>query len=161
MDRSLFSEFRGFIRLISLNFKHYFFALWGIRLRLDPDYPMEWRFLPGLMSDSVLEYRMYALFAPWTVFLALVLPVAWSVAIGLAWAVLAWKRAGFYSSALNFWRQAYRESPNKGRVRIRLAEEIAYEIERLDKAGEDWTSDRIQSLIIEGANLQEIITKGK
>lgn len=161
MGNSFSDYIRGFAFLAWLNLKHYVLALWGIRLRLDPDYPMEWRVFPGLMSDSVLEYRLYGLFAPWCVFLALALPSLPAGMLAGFWAVLAWKRAGFYSSALAFWRQAYRESPNKNRVRIRLAEEIAFEIERLDKAGEDWISDRIQSLVVEGTNLQELITKGK
>ena len=161
MDSRYSIRLRALVRFISLNLKHYRLALFGIGLQLDPDYPLEWELAPGLMSDSVLEYRLYGLFAPWCAFLALLLPAGWLAAAGTFWAVLAWNRAAFYSSALAFWRQAYRESPNKNRVRIRLAEEIAYEIERLDKAGEDWTSDRIQSLVIEGTNLQELIMKGK
>lgn len=161
MDDNLGLWLSDLKRFISFNLKHYPWALFGIGLKLDPDYPMVTNLAHGLMSDSVLEYRLYGLFAPWCAFLALALSKPWFIFLGAFWTVLAWKRTAFYASPLAFWRQAYLESPNKQRVRIRLAEELSHEIERLDKAGENWTGDRIQNLIIEAVNLQELITKGK
>lgn len=161
MVTNLRTQFFGFTRLIWLNLHHYWLAAWGFGLRLDPDYPLEGRFRPDLLSDSVMEYRTYSLFAPWCAFLALVLPLSILFPIAAWWAIYAWKRAGFYKTALAFWRQAYQESPKKLRVQIRYAEEIALQIERLDKAGHDWISPEIQHLVNEGLSLQEVITKGK
>lgn len=129
-------QLRGFARLLWHNLKHYSLAIWGIRLRLDPDYPIEARFRGELVTDSVLEYRAYGLFAPWSIVLALVLPPAVLPLLGFTWAFLATMRAGFYASGFRFWRRAYQESPAKMRVRTRYVEALIYEIERRMKAGE-------------------------
>lgn len=159
MDSRTVVRFRGLIRLISLNLKHYRWALFGIGLELDPDYPIVWDALPNLLSDSVLEYRLYGLFAPWCAFLALILPNPPVLFLAVFWAFLAWQRSGYYRSALAFWRQAYAECPDKFRVMVRLAEELSRELERLDKAGEPWGGEKIQGLLDEAIVLQELIVK--
>lgn len=153
---------RGFALLLWLNLKHYLAGpLLGFRLKLDPDYPNEPRFRGDLIVDSVFEYRLYCLFAPWCIFLALVLPL-WTLPIiaGL-WTGLTWNRTFYYSTPFRFWTRAYQESPTKHRNRIRYAEQIALEIERKDKAGARWDSPEMQELITTGMNLQEQIIKGE
>ena len=144
---------RGLARLAWINLKHYAFALWGAG-RLDPDYPIETRFLGHLVIDAVLEYRAYALFAPWALFLAAAGPIPALELIAAYWAVLAWHRAYFFTSAFRFWRQAYAESPSKMRTRTRYAEELIREIERRMKAGTEYQelieiAMKIQNEIIE------------
>jgi len=144
---------RGLTRLAWVNLKHYTLALWGSN-RLDPDYPTETRFLGHLVVDTVLEYRAYPLFAPWLIFLAAAVPMQPLMLLGGWWAVCAWKRACFFSSAFRFWRQAYAESPSKMRTRTRYAEELIREIERRMKAGAEHqelieTAMKIQNGIIE------------
>lgn len=161
MDFLVWDYIWGLALLLWLNLKHYALAVWGIRLRLDPDYPNETRFRGDLIVDSVLEYRIYGLFAPWCIFLALVLP--WGVLAALAgfWVVSTWKRTYFYSSPFRFWTQAYREAPTKHRNRIRYAEEIGLEIERKDKAGVPWNDPEMQELIRTGMDIQERIISRK
>ena len=160
MDIVLIDYFHGLGFLAWLNIKHYSRALFGVGLRLDPDYPAEARFHGDLIVDAVLEYRGYALFAPWCVFLAAVLPWQAVVVIGALWAVLAWKRAFYYSSPFEFWTRAYNEAPNKHRNRIRYFEELTNEIQRLDKTQIPWSSPEIQRLVQRSREIQELIVRG-
>lgn len=127
---------------MSANLKHYSLAAFGLRLRLDPDYPMETRFFPSHITDSVLEYRTYFLIAPWCAVLAWglsYLPPGVIVGLGAFWTLKSWQRAAFYKSSLAFWEQAYRESPRKDRVRTRYAEQLMQRIEAdMKKNRNDW-----------------------
>jgi hypothetical protein len=162
MDSSTRGVCGGFILLIWLNLKHYLSGpFFGVRLRLDPDYPNEPRFRGNLIVDSVFEYRLYGLFVPWCAFLALVLPNYLLCAFTIAWTILTWKRTFYYTTPFRFWTRAYAESPSKHRNRIRYAEEISREIERKEKAGVRWDSPEIQELITTGFKLQEMIIKGE
>lgn len=152
---------RGVAFLAFMNLKHYALALFGFGLRLDPDYPPESRFLGQLVVDSVLEYRGYALLVPWALFLALAIHPMILGFVAALWTVQAWKRAYFYSSPYQFWKQAFKESPAKIRVRTRYVEEIMLEIERRLKAGINYGDDRIQSLAAEGWKIQNMICERK
>lgn len=151
----------GFALLLWLNFKHYLWALWGVRLRLDPDYPCETRFRGDLVVDSVLEYRGYGLFVPWCAFLAIVMPVPLLLWFSLFWTTQAFLRADFYSTPFKFWTRAYNEAPGKHRNRIRYFEEISLEIERRLKAGADWESPEMQELNQAGRRVQDCIVERK
>lgn len=161
MELSLSGWIRGFTFLLWLNAKHYFFALWGLRLRLDPDYPAEARFRGDLIVDSVLEYRGYGLFVLWCPFLALICPKLPLLALALLWASLAFRRSRYYSSPIQFWTRAYNEAPLKHRNRIRYFEEISREIERQMKAGAAWDSPQLQALIETGNKIQNVIIERK
>jgi hypothetical protein len=161
MGSGFFDVVRGFTLLFWLNLKHYSLALFGIRLRLDPDYPAEARFRGDLIVDSVLEYRGYGLFAPWSVFLALAVRPAVLWVVIATWSILAWRRTWFYSTPFRFWTRAYQESPNKHRNRIRYGEEIALEIQRKDMAGVPFDSPEMQELIKAGMALQNCIVERK
>jgi hypothetical protein len=160
MESDFLRKLQGFKHLAILNARHYALAAWGIGLRLDPDYPDEARFKGELIVDSVLEYRGYGLFVPWAAVLARIvgrydLRAVWILAA--AWAVLAWKRAFFYSSPFRFWTRAYLEAPGKARNQTRYAEECIREMERRLKAGADFQSEEIQELLAAARNVQNII----
>lgn len=150
----------GFLALVSANLKHYSLAAFGFRLRLDPDYPIEFRFFPHLITDAVLEYRTYVLIVPWCIVLAWGcshLPPFVLTALGLFWTVKSWQRAGCYKSGLAFWSQAYKESPRKDRVRTRYAEQLMMSIERdIKKNQNDWAT---QLKIIEAERVIEEICR--
>lgn len=160
MDSRIRAYLSGFALLAWINLKHYLLAIWGIRLRLDPDYPNETRFRGDLIVDSVLEYRFYGLFVPWCIVLALVLPYGLTGILAGLWASQTWKRTYFYSTPFRFWTRAYQEAPTKHRNQIRYAEEIGREIERKDKAGIPWDDPEMQQLITTGMSLQEKIVRG-
>ena len=119
------------------NVSHYSRAVFGFRLRLDPDTRDVTRFFPSILKDSVLEYRTYggmilpALGFAWgfTRWPALGLPVF------LFWIIRSIHRATFYQSPFAFWEQAWQESPQKLRVNLRYFEELSREIERRMKQG--------------------------
>lgn len=158
------SDFRGFCRgfsvLLWLNLKHYALAIWGFRLRLDPDYPGESRFRGDLIVDAVLEYRGYGLFVPWCIFLAGLVPNYVCLALIVCWAFMTAERARYYKTALAFYTRAYQESPGKMRNKTRYAEELIREIERKSKAGLAWESPEMQVLIAEGFRIQNLIVYG-
>jgi hypothetical protein len=141
--------------------KHYALAVWGIGLRLDPDYPAEQRFRGDLIVDAVLEYRGYGLFAPWCTFIAVAMPRVALPFIAALWAVLAFRRASFYASPFEFWTQAYNEAPTKSRNQTRYVEQLMLEIERQLKAGKDYDSPEIQAMTSKAMEIQELIVKGK
>lgn len=151
----------GAALLVWLNFKHYLWALWGLRLRLDPDYPCETRFRGDLVVDSVLEYRGYGLFALWCPFLAIALPNPLLLCLTLFWTVQAFWRSEFYSSPFQFWTRAYNEAPTKHRNRIRYFEELSLEIERRMKAGADWNSPEMQELNLAARAVQDCVVERK
>ena len=148
---------RGLFLLFWLNLRHYALAIWGLRLRLDPDYPGETRFRGDLVVDAVLEYRGYGLLAPWSVFLAgLAYPPSLEL-IAALWAVSAWRRAYFYSTPYRFWTQAYDEAPGKSRNQTRYAEELMLEIERKMKAGMAYDHPEMQFLVGRSIEIQNLI----
>lgn len=139
------------LRFLRFNVQHYALALWGLRLRLDPDYPLLTGFFPSLISEPVLEYRTYGPLAGFALFLAAVLPPEILTALILAWACLSWDRAKFFRSDLAFWRQVYKENGlSHTRGHGRLIETLSREIERRMKAGEAW-----EELAQEGLTIQD------
>lgn len=118
-----------------------------------------------LVTDPVLEYRLYCLFVPWAAFLGTFLAADDLRAVWILagfWGFLAWKRAYFYSSPFRFWQRAYLESPNKVRPQTRYAEEIMLEIERrIKQPGASFQDSDIQDLLADGRRLQGIITRGE
>jgi len=145
---------RGLALLVWLNLKHYCWAIWGLNLRLDPDYPAEARYRGELIVDSVLEYRLYGLFALWCPILALLLPWYLDLTLVVWWTVQSHWRAAFYRTAFAFWRRAFLESPGKVRSMIHYAEELMREIERRYKANDDQTA---AEMIAECRQLQDEI----
>ena len=146
-----------FVFLVAVNVHHYSVAIWGFRLRLDPDYPKITRFLGNMITDTVLEYRSYALVGAWAIGL---MPYADSAAFWVLvalWGALSFHRARLYRSSFEFWGQAWKESPRKARVMVRYAEEIMGEIERRMKAGASFDDVRELSLLAE--RLVDDITK--
>jgi len=126
------------IRFAVSNLDHYALALLGIRLHLDPDYPIVKHFFPSVLADSVFEYRTYGLTTLWAIGLAWSIQTPWIyVLIGL-WALQSFRRAFYYRSNFLFWTQAYRESPKKTRVKTRYMEQLILEMERRTKKGQDW-----------------------
>lgn len=148
---------RGLLVLLWLNLRHYSLALWGCRLRLDPDYPGETRFRGDLIVDAVLEYRGYGLMAPWAVFLVLILPSDLLPFLIALWGFQAWQRAFFYSSPYRFWTRAYSEAPGKSRNQTRYAEELMLELERRLKAGADFHGLECQELVKRSIEMQDLI----
>lgn len=157
MVRPVYGVARGLAVLFWLNLRHYSLALWGVRLRLDPDYPGELRFRPDLIVDAVLEYRGYGLLVPVAVFLARLFPIAVCGFLVGSWAVLAWRRAYYYSSPYRFWTRAYEEAPGKPRNQTRYAEELMREIERRMKAGQPYGSPECQFLIKKAMEMEDLI----
>ena len=155
----LYAAVSGFLVLLAYNLNHYSVALLGFRLRLDPDYPLEFRFFPRYIADSILEYRTYILLIPWSAFLVCYWqldPVAVCL-IAIIWYIASVRRAMHYRSAFAFWKQAYKESPNKSRCQTRYAEELMKEIERRFKAGERW--EDLSELIREAELVQHRIVR--
>jgi hypothetical protein len=148
---------------VYINVRHYSLALWGFRLRIDPDYPIVTRFFPYYIIDTVLEYRSYPLVLLWAVFLSVACrswgEPAWLLLWGLIgfWISTSRRRSFYYSSAIEFWRQAWRESPDKPRVVTHFAENVLMEIEREMKAGK--TMSDVQPLIDLGTRLVEDVTR--
>jgi hypothetical protein len=147
-----------FLFFVYINARHYGKALWGFRLRIDPDYPKVTRFFPTFITDTVLEYRSYAFLALWGAVLS---PFADSFGLWLliaTWAVQSFFRAEAYESPLNFWGTAWAENPRKSRVVMRYAENVLMEIERQMKAGK--TMEECQGLIDLGMQLvDDVATK--
>lgn len=142
-------------RFFRYNLQHYSLALWGLRLRLDPDYPHVTRFLPSQISEPVLEYRTYPLMGLWAFALAAALPANMLTALVLLWACISWDRSKFYRSELAFWRQVYKENGvSHQRGHGRLMEAITREIERRMKAGESW-----EELTVEGFRIQDDVLR--
>lgn len=136
---------------VYINGRHYALALWGLRLRLDPDYPKVLRFFPEYITDTVFEYRSYALVALWGAVLMWTAGTPWLWLLVAVWALQSFHRARYYRSPLEFWGQAWRENPAKGRVITRYAENVLMEIERQMKAGA--TMEELQGLIDLGTQL--------
>jgi len=126
---------RDVFRFLLYNWQHYSLALWGLRLRIDPDYPLVTKFFPGLIADSVLEYRTYGGIALWAMLLAFFLPLPLGTALVVLWAVQSWDRSKHFQSNLTFWREASRENPFPHRAHARYVEQLIREAERLEKAG--------------------------
>ena len=121
------------------------------------------RFFPRYIIDTVLEYRSYALVFLWAVLAGWVAGrpgeffrwwLLWFL-VGY-WAVVSRRRSRYYSSALSFWGQAWRECPDKPRVLTHYAENVLLEIERECKAGKSW--DELQPLIELGLKLENDVT---
>jgi len=148
---------RDALRFLLYNLQHYSFALWGLRLRLDPPYPMVMKFFPELITDSVFEYRTYGLHAFWAVLLAWLLPLPVAFAFVLFWLGQSCDRTKFYRSNFLFWKQAMKENgPDHQRTAGRYMEHIIRELERRMKAREEW-----QGLSEEAFRLQdEVIRRG-
>lgn len=142
---------RDTFRFFYFNLRHYLPVLLGFRLRLDPDYPVVLHFLPKLISDSVFEWRAYGLFALWAFFVAWVIPLSWGWWLVALWAILAFRRARYFQSALLYWQRAFAECPGKARVRTHYAEELMKEIERRMKGGQNW--DECRNLIEEAERI--------
>jgi len=126
---------KDLFRFLRYNWNHYSLALWGLRLRFDPDYPLLTKFFPGLISEPVLEYRSYGLLALWGVLLAAILPLPLLTALVLLWAAQSFYRSQYLQSSLKFWRQVSRESGFPHRGHARYVEQLIREAERLEKAG--------------------------
>lgn len=147
------------VRFLWYNLRHYALALWGLRLRFDPNYPMVTRFFSPTISDSVFEYRTYALHALWAVVLVRFLPVWILWPLILVWALESFHRSGYLKSNLDFWRQVARESP-KMRGQTRYMEQLLRWAEDQIKRGESW--DRIQPVLDEASRqMDQICESGK
>ncbi len=123
------------LAFLAANLKHYAFAAWGARLRLDPDYPPVARFFPRHIADTVFEYRSYPFMLPWAAVLACVLPIRVLAPLVGWWAAQSWIRAAYYKSQLAFWERAAIESPRKMRVRLHHIEELLRDLEAKYKTG--------------------------
>jgi hypothetical protein len=143
--------------LVWVNARHYSHAILGFGLRLDPDFPKITRFLGKLITDSVLEYRSYALVGAWAVLVGGLADYAAFWFVVALWGSIAFHRARLYRSSFEFWGQAWKESPRKARVMVRYAEEVMGEIERRMKAGASFDDVRPLSLLAE--RLVDDITK--
>lgn len=109
------------------------------------------RFFPSILSDAVFEYRSYGLVFLWAIVIGglRVRLLAWLL-IGF-WISASFHRARFYRSGFEFWRQAYKECPDKPRVLTNYVEAVLQEIERELKAGK--TTAEIEGLIDLGTAL--------
>ncbi len=116
---------------LTWNIRHYRLALFGVRLRLDPDYPSVKHFFPSLLTDTVLEWRIYGFLTLWAVFTAWLFPTWLLVVFVILLAVASLRRLRFYSSSFAFWKRAAIESPNKFRVLLRYGQELQIEERRL------------------------------
>lgn len=134
--RAWWGLFRSFV-------SHYKWALWGIGQALDPDCPQTKVTASG---DSVFEWRTYGLLPLWAILTAWGLPAAVIWSLALLWAFLAFRRARFYRSVIEFWRQAYWESPFKVRTVHFYAMELMGEAERKMKAGEPYEADQAEAM---------------
>ena len=126
--------FGDFLQFLAFNLRHYNLALWGLRQQLEPDYPVVERFFPSLIRDSVYEWRSYGAMILWAAFIASLPGIVPYLLIGL-WVKWSWERAGYFRSNFIFWRQAYRECPDKKRVQIQYFQWIIRETEQRMKAG--------------------------
>jgi hypothetical protein len=134
--------FHDALRFFRYNWQHYSLALWGLRLRLDPDYPLLTHFFPGLIADSVQEYRTYGGTALWAIFLAYVLPLPLGTALVLFWLAQSVHRSQYFRSNLTFWRQASHENGFPHRAHARYSEQLLRDIERRVKSGESFNDCR-------------------
>ncbi len=145
---------RGFRYLLGCNLRHYSLALFGIRLRLDPDYPLTFDFLKDYISDPVLEYRTYFLVVFWGLLLAYLLPYAFQLGLLSFFVGQSWTRSYYYSSSLAFWRQAYRECPRKTRTQHLYVNRLKFELDRTTDL------DTLGALNMELTNVLETICPG-
>lgn len=143
-------------RFFYSNLRHYALALWGIRLQLEPDYPVVTRVVPHLIRDSVYEYRTYGPMLLWSIGAVVWLPRWLLVALLVFWAFQSFRRAGYFRSNFLFWKQAYRESPRKSRCQTFYVEWIIREVERLYKAG-NVDRERIADMEAEAFQIQNWI----
>lgn len=141
------SMIRDFFRFLFFNIAHYGLAIWGLRLRLDPDYPPVTRLFPHILYDSVFEYRTYgAMIAVSLMTVGIASysePLAWELVT--FWALRSFFRVPFFRSNYLFWRQAYQESPRKNRTRVYYVEWCIREAERAFKNGERERALEIES----------------
>jgi len=152
---------RDALRFFLYNLRHYSLALWGFRQQLEPDYPVVTRFFPALIRDSVYEWRTYGAMLLWSIAAVSLLP-NWAVGILLViWSCQSWKRARHFRTNYGFWKQAYRECPNKNRVRTEYEKWICLETARLMKAGHGGQSSEVRALDREARYIQDIICLGK
>jgi hypothetical protein len=122
------------LRFLLYNLKHYSLALWGLRLQLEPDYPVVERFFPSLIRDSVYEWRTYGGMILWA-FLIVQLPRPVVLILLALWVKWSWTRVGYFKTNYGFWRQANWECPGKIRTRVQYYCWIIRETERRMKAG--------------------------
>jgi len=85
--------------------------------------------MPAWFFDSVFEYRTYVFMLPWAALLAL-LPREPLLFLLSLWIYHSQERAGYYRTNLDFWEQAFKESPAKTRVRTRHIEQLLIDLER-------------------------------
>lgn len=97
--------------------------------------------------------------------------LVWAIAIGhlaagaslafwflvALWTIQSFQRAKCYTSAFEFWGQAWKESPRKSRVLTKYAENVLLEIERQMKAGK--TMAECDDLISLGTKLVEDVAE--
>ena len=144
---------------LKFNLRHYALALWGVRLQLEPDYPVVTRFFPALIRDSVFEWRTYGAMLPWSIVVITALP-RWLVGLLLIfWGVQSFIRAGHFQTNYIFWKQAYWECPHKPRVQTEYCAWIIRETERRMKTGHGFRSPVVQALDREAFRLQEEICR--
>ncbi len=147
---------RDGLRFFRWNFQHYSLALWGLRLRFDPPYPMVLKFFPSLISEPVFEYRTYGLMVLFCYLLARFLPLEVLIALIVLWFGVSLDRCKYLKSNLVFWRQVLRENgTGHHRSQGRYIEQLIRETERCMKAGLPW-----QDLSEEAFRLQdEVISR--
>ena len=132
-----------------MNIRHHALALWGFGLRLDPDYAKITRFFPAYITDSVFEYRSYAVVLVFAALLAMPhaaadLSAAHWLLVAL-WGIQAYRRGFYYTSELRWWRQAWKESPHKTRTMLKYSEILMDSVNARYMAGEPWESPELQA----------------
>lgn len=115
------------------------------------------QFMPHLVTDTVLEYRSYPLVAFWSLFLAAWIPEWGIVLLAPLWAMQSIERSAFYGSRLAFWKQAFKESPRKVRVRLEYVQALMVDMERRLKAGESF--DDLDETIREAMRIQNEVVR--
>jgi hypothetical protein len=149
---------RDFFRFLFYNALHYSRALWGVCLQLEPDYPVVTRFFPSLIRDSVYEYRSYGAIPLWGLVVSY-FPM-WFSGFLVGWYIAeTFRRVGYFKSSYVFWKQAYKECPNKSRVQSLYTEWIIREVERRMKTGH--SSLDVAPLEREAFEIQERICQTK
>lgn len=128
----------GFL-FLRYNLQHYSLALWGLRLRFDPPYPILANFFPSLIAEPVFEYRSYGALVLFAGLMAWALPPTIVGAFLLLWFGVSFDRCKYLQSNLVFWRRTLKEN-GRGfhRAQGRYIEALIREMERRMKTGEDW-----------------------
>lgn len=142
---------RDALRFFRYNLQHYALALWGLRLRFDPPYPIVLKFFPAYLAEPVFEYRTYGAIALFAGILAAWLPLEVLAALIVFYAAIAFDRSRYLQSNLVFWRRVLKENgTGSHRAHGRYMEQLIREIERKMKAGEPW-----EELALEATRLQD------